>query len=105
MYYGRSVGGGLCWDRGAFCHFALLLQPAEFGFGFTELFLEGGIGVEACDCDCSCDASGIDVALEVVAAYHAAFAHFISAFEYLVLTFGIDFGEDQGCSPSDGCVS
>ena len=53
--------------------------------------------MEACDGDSSCDTSGIDIALEMVTADDAAFAHLISAFEDFVLALRVDFGKNQRC--------
>ena len=104
-FSGRSVRCGFGRDWCAFCDFTLLFQLLEFGFGFFELSLESRVSMEACDGDSSCDTSGIDIALEMVTADDAAFAHLISAFEDFVLALRVDFGKNQRCRPADGCVA
>ena len=100
-----SVCSGLGRDGGSFCDFTLFFQLFEFGLGFFELSLESRVSVEACDGDSSCDTSGIDIALEMVTADDAAFAHLISAFEDFVLALRVDFGKNQRCRLADGCVA
>ena len=83
----------------------LRLYLAFFSFlnsalAFFELSLESRVSMEACDGDSSCDTSGIDIALEMVTADDAAFAHLISAFEDFVLALRVDFRQEPALSPS-----
>ena len=105
LLYAGSVCGGLCWDGCAFCDLALFFKLFEFGLGFFELSLEGRVGVKSGDCHRACDTSGIDIALEMITADDAAFAHLISAFEDFVLALRVNLGEDQCGCPSDGCMA
>lgn len=95
------ISSGLGGDWCALGHLALFLEFLELVLGLLELGLECGIGMQAGHCDSACDASGINVALEMVTADYTALAHVIAALENFVLAFGIDFGKHECGGPSD----
>ena len=55
----------------ALFHLAILLQFGEFLLGFVELLGEVGVGMQTGYDSRACYTPGIDIALEVIAAYDA----------------------------------
>ena len=95
------IGSSRCGQRGTLGYLTGLFEFTELFLGLFELFLESWVGVQTGHGDRTCDTSGIDIALEMITADDAALAHLISAFQDLVLTFGIDLGQYQSGGPSD----
>ncbi len=82
-------------------YFSLGFFLGKFSFGFGQLLLESGVGMEASHYAGANDAPGIDIALEMVAANHSALAHLVASVQNLINAVRIDLSEHQGCGPAD----
>ena len=51
------------------------------------------------------DAGSIDITLKMIAAYHSAFAHFVTTLQNFVLPVYVYFGQHKGFCPSYSRVS
>lgn len=89
----------------ALTHLALFLQTFHLLLGLFQLGLEPRVGMQARYYGRGHQTCRVDITLEMIAAYHTALSHVITAFKYFILALRINLGQDQSRGPPDRCMT